>query len=643
MKNYVYAGFWRRTLAVLINMVIAMIFYFIFLNLDTYISIVGQRPILVDVLNIASMFFSCVVSVLMLRFLGADIGGLILKMRVVNAETGNHQSVKNLIIRFFMQYFNFLSFVSIFYDSRKQGWHDKVSSSLVVVKSGNEQEYRIEFPTFSTDKDRRFNFLIYVFTILFVLANTAFLTISLHEDPLLPEAAAWIGEHMEKEENPEDNGYYYLIGFGMTTDENQFENGYQIVQEINKKSLETREKVRNRLMGKDLLSPIQPQLPLKAEKNYLIEDKMADYLLNLGFNETIVDTAMKYKTELKEIMDNVRYLDAQFNNLAKHKYFSVTTGFNYNEDELDSYTILLKYIKLKIMVGLSNLTEYDSSCIEALNRVDEFARSLLMSIENETQAMFVKIFLFFKPHVLNILLDKSESTSMIIDQILKMDNLPEDYIQSQKLNKRNFKNSISQILLYLPGKNDIFFRSSFYMNPEEISTFYSRDFKPNKFINSEYLYCSSLGKKQVKDGKETEIFNPDHLLIKKNVFNILNNPISVRRHETRLIDTTLLLLNVDREKSTIHLLKLKAMIYRDHVKEENIQEFLNAHADSLYDVLTGEPMKWNSDEQEIYFGEKSETPEEYEAYLKMERDEKKNRRFRTSRHENPDALKLYFD
>ncbi len=643
MKNYVYAGFWRRTLAVLINMVIAMIFHAVFLNFDTYISIAGQRPILVDVLNIALMFFSCIVSVLMLRFLGADIGGLILKMRVVNAETGNHQSVKNLIIRFFMQYFNFLSFVSIFYDSRKQGWHDKVSSSLVVVKSGNEQEYRIEFPTFSTDKDRKFNFLIYIFTILFALVNTAFLTISLHEDSLLPEAAAWIGEHMEKEENPEDNGFYYLIGFGMTTDVNQFEKGYQIVQEINKKSLETREKVRNRLMGKGPNPFSVFPKRQKEETFFLEEDELVKHLCKVKYDTTMLDSTRKYKKDLSRILNKFESLDSQITRITDQKTFINTEWPNWEYTTHKSLILLSNYLELKIMLRLSEFDKDNTSLFETLDIVDETGRYILKNSSNEYHCLVSGIIVRYKSLVLELLLDSYRNSSAIINQILEMENLTDDHVNLQNIAKRIFLEKVSSAFLPVNGKNEIFLRDEFFMRQNEVSTFYCRFFKPNKYINSEYKYYSLLCNLHLKNGEEIENFNADSILIKKSDFNLLNNPVSVAYHENKRTLNVTVLNILKKEMNRINLLKLKAMIYRDHVKEENIQEFLNAHADSLYDVLTREPMKWNYDEQEIYFGEKTETPEEYEAYLKMERDEKKNRRFRTSRHENPDALKLYFN
>jgi uncharacterized RDD family membrane protein YckC len=137
MNEQEYAGFWIRLGATLIDTVIMVIVLTIPLSF-----IYGQQYwhgtayihgfwdfILGYVVPImATIWF-------WLRFMGTP-GKMALKLRVVDAHTGNKLSLGQAIGRYFAYIVSIvpfgLGFIWIGIDSRKQGWHDKLAGTVVI-------------------------------------------------------------------------------------------------------------------------------------------------------------------------------------------------------------------------------------------------------------------------------------------------------------------------------------------------------------------------------------------------------------------------------------------------------------------------------------------------------------------------------
>jgi uncharacterized RDD family membrane protein YckC len=67
---------------------------------------------------------------------GATPGKMILKMKIADAKTGEPASKKQLIIRYLGYFVSLLplclGFVWIYYDKKRQGFHDKLAGTVVV-------------------------------------------------------------------------------------------------------------------------------------------------------------------------------------------------------------------------------------------------------------------------------------------------------------------------------------------------------------------------------------------------------------------------------------------------------------------------------------------------------------------------------
>jgi len=76
-------------------------------------------------------------TILFWRFRGATPGKMLVKAKIVRAEDLGPPSTGRLIGRFFAYFISiipvFLGFLWIAFDKRKQGWHDKIAGTVVVL------------------------------------------------------------------------------------------------------------------------------------------------------------------------------------------------------------------------------------------------------------------------------------------------------------------------------------------------------------------------------------------------------------------------------------------------------------------------------------------------------------------------------
>lgn len=135
-----YVGFWPRVLASVVDsiLMIAVIYPVLYaLYGADYFSdtafVAGPADILLNYV------FPAVAVILFWIYKSATPGKMMVKARIVDAKTGGRPSGGRLIGRYFAYYLSmiplFLGFVWVAFDSRKQGWHDKLAGTLVVRDS----------------------------------------------------------------------------------------------------------------------------------------------------------------------------------------------------------------------------------------------------------------------------------------------------------------------------------------------------------------------------------------------------------------------------------------------------------------------------------------------------------------------------
>jgi uncharacterized RDD family membrane protein YckC len=137
MNEQQYAGFWIRLAATLIDVIILLFVIGIPLTL-----IYGEAYWTSDTLyfGIWDVLLNYVLPFVAtiwfwLRFLGTP-GKMLVKIKIVDANTGNKMSVGQAIGRYFAYIISSipfgLGFIWIAFDKKKQGWHDKLAGTVVI-------------------------------------------------------------------------------------------------------------------------------------------------------------------------------------------------------------------------------------------------------------------------------------------------------------------------------------------------------------------------------------------------------------------------------------------------------------------------------------------------------------------------------
>ena len=141
MEKSIYAGFWIRALASIIDTIIMVVPMVIFLtsiypdyfSLDTNSDALMYRgPI--DV--VVQLGVPCFYTILFWRLKGATPGKMIVEIKIVDVETLLEPSVRSLIGRYFAYIVSTiplcLGFLWVAWGKDKRGFHDKLAGTAVI-------------------------------------------------------------------------------------------------------------------------------------------------------------------------------------------------------------------------------------------------------------------------------------------------------------------------------------------------------------------------------------------------------------------------------------------------------------------------------------------------------------------------------
>lgn len=136
-KSYVYAGFWIRAAAALIDTVLMMVFLIpiVFILMTTGLMETGDEASnLIE--NLLSFVFMPIVVMLFWRYRSATPGKMLFKLVVIDAKSGGRLAVGQMIVRYIGYYIGLiplgLGYIWVGIDKKKQGFHDIIAGTLVV-------------------------------------------------------------------------------------------------------------------------------------------------------------------------------------------------------------------------------------------------------------------------------------------------------------------------------------------------------------------------------------------------------------------------------------------------------------------------------------------------------------------------------
>ena len=142
MDDYEYAGFWMRFLATMIDSILILIITIPVLTAmygDAYWTSEQMYFGIGDIL--INYLFPAVAVIVFWVYRSATPGKMALKLKIVDANSGEKPSVMQFVGRYFAYFVSMLplclGYFWIGFDEKKQGWHDKLTKT-VVIKSNKK-------------------------------------------------------------------------------------------------------------------------------------------------------------------------------------------------------------------------------------------------------------------------------------------------------------------------------------------------------------------------------------------------------------------------------------------------------------------------------------------------------------------------
>jgi len=133
-----YAGFWIRVLAAILDTIwlfgiIYTVLYFIGVNIFSLNSTFNFTKLIFEYI------IPAVIVVIFWMYKSATPGKIVLKLKIVDSKTFGEVPNSRLLIRYLGYYIGifpfFLGLFWVGWDKRKQGWHDKMAGTVVIVEN----------------------------------------------------------------------------------------------------------------------------------------------------------------------------------------------------------------------------------------------------------------------------------------------------------------------------------------------------------------------------------------------------------------------------------------------------------------------------------------------------------------------------
>lgn len=134
----VYAGFWIRVWATIIDSLLVMLVVLPLLRMIYGPAVLDPAgPVIMGPAHVVISYVLPAFAVIAFWvYREATPGKMAIRARIVDAQTGTHPRTRQLVIRY-LAYFAAslplgIGLLWVAFDRRKQGWHDKIASTVVV-------------------------------------------------------------------------------------------------------------------------------------------------------------------------------------------------------------------------------------------------------------------------------------------------------------------------------------------------------------------------------------------------------------------------------------------------------------------------------------------------------------------------------
>lgn len=137
MNEQEYGGFWNRTGAAMIDIVLLGMIIWPLLTAIYGVNYWFREEFFLGVWDVMfNYILPAVVVIIFWVYKSATPGKMIKKLKIVDAKTGGKPSTGQFLGRYLAYYVSiiplFLGIIWIGFDKRKQGWHDKLAGTVVI-------------------------------------------------------------------------------------------------------------------------------------------------------------------------------------------------------------------------------------------------------------------------------------------------------------------------------------------------------------------------------------------------------------------------------------------------------------------------------------------------------------------------------
>jgi len=148
-ENLEYVGFWARVVATIVDSLLLIIVTFPFLLIFYGLDYLDSEGLVVGPVDfLLSYVFPIVATLVFWFWKQATPGKMALSAKIVDARTGNEPSAGQYIGRYFAYILSALplclGFLWIAFDSKKQGWHDKLAGTVVIRPKNHTEAVKFE-------------------------------------------------------------------------------------------------------------------------------------------------------------------------------------------------------------------------------------------------------------------------------------------------------------------------------------------------------------------------------------------------------------------------------------------------------------------------------------------------------------------
>ncbi|MCF7918512.1 MAG: RDD family protein [Candidatus Cloacimonetes bacterium] len=605
MKEVKYVGFWQRLVMSIFDMMILSGTIFL-VSLLFHINLPSTEYIRHFLRVVARIipFIPILYTLIFWRIKGGTPGKLFRRVKIADAKTGEIPSIWKLIVRFFCYPVSFtlllLGFFWIGLDSRKQAWHDKIAGTVVVkpeIRKVSEpgeddplsKDEKSIFPTNPTKRDtKRWNLgkALFVISVIVFLFTSHILN---HDDKLIEDAGSWLYEPALIEDNPEDNGYYYLVGIDVPEEKDNFEIGYERVN------------AQNDYILKHAKYPSTERV--KITYNEILSEKDHKNMIDSFEKDSLFAYCLENREKIINQYSELSYINERFISALDHKYF-ITSVIPHYTDGIPFF--FLEFFKYKLLETYYIATLYSSGdkqeALYILNQSIKYSRMLIESADYLTLKILALNLLKRNLHTYDQILNyENESNQLLKEGVLKIQPIQVFERDLTKVAKRLFVEKTGFILDIYNFHQNLYIRRNYYIPESFVKNSKFLFFKPHKTINQEYITQKHFADLSKVNGKEFSELEKEPYVSVSSHFDYISNRYGLAFVSFPNLYFHRYIAKFHDFDGYINILKLKVLIKEQNIEPAQIPDFLEAHCDSLCNPYTEEAMKWDADKSTIYF------------------------------------------